>query len=99
MKLGIGNLEVESDRAYVVYDGRTGAIAHVHRVVTHRGATQTSDAHDAAEALDMATRFGHRRERLRVLRVDTFDLAVPQRVDPKTLTLSPARAKPARSRS
>jgi hypothetical protein len=95
MDLGMGNLEVESDRVYVAYDARTGAIAHVHRVVTHRGATQTSDQRGEAEALDMATRFGHRRERLRVLRAETFDLAVPQRVDLKTLTLSPVASRAA----
>ena len=86
-----GHLEVESERVYVVYDGKTGKIAHIHRVVTHRGATQVSDEQGEARALEMASRFGHRRETLRVLRTASFDGGVPQRVNVKTLQLAPDR--------
>jgi hypothetical protein len=88
-------LAVESDRMYVVYDGRTGAIAHVHRVITHRGATPVSDEEAEARALELASRFGHRGKGLRVLRGERYD-GTPQRVDVKTLQLVPE--KPAASR-
>jgi hypothetical protein len=88
-------LEVESDRAYVVYDGKTGAIVHVHRVVTHRGATPVADEQGEARALEMARRFGPRSDRWRVLRAEQFDGRVPQRVDPKTRRLSPEKPAPA----
>ena len=56
------DVEVESERVYVVYDGKTGAIAHVHRVLTHRGATPAADGQGEARALEMANRFGHGRD-------------------------------------
>jgi hypothetical protein len=65
-------------------------------VVTHRGATQVSDEQGEARALEMASRFGHRRETLRVLRTASFDGGVAQRVDVKTLQLAPEG--PAKSR-
>ena len=87
MTLDTRDLEVESERVYVVYDGKTGAIAHVHRIVTHRGATPTSDRQGEARALELATRFGHRANVLRVLRAENFDTGVPQRVNIKTLEI------------
>lgn len=87
MALDARNLEVESERTYVVYDSRTGEIVHIHRVVTHRGATPVSDEQSHTGALEMAVRFGAKYEKLRVLATDKFDATVPQRVNTKTLTL------------
>lgn len=92
------HLEVESDRVYVVYEGKTGVIVLVHRVITHEGATRVSEEQGEARALEMATRFGHRGERLRVLRAERFDTGVAQRVNVKTLELVEVAVKPAASR-
>ena len=35
---GTDPFEIESRRAYVVYDARSGAVVHVHRVTNFRGA-------------------------------------------------------------
>jgi hypothetical protein len=95
-------LEVDSERIFVVYDGRTGAIVHVHRVITHRGATAMSDEQGEARALEMASRFGQQRAKLCVLRAEKFEGAMSQRVDlesrrlvPETTAVSRRRAKPA----
>ena len=85
------DLEVESERVYVVYERKTGEIAHVHSVLTHRGATQITDKEAEARALAMASRFGHHAERLRVLRAEKFDGGVPHRVNLKTLELLPIK--------
>ena len=85
------NLKVESERVYVVYDVKTGVIAHVHRVITHTGATQLSDEQGETHALEMARRFGQRSERLRVLRAEKFNGGVPQRVDVRTGLLVPEK--------
>jgi hypothetical protein len=76
-------LEIESTTVHVVYDAKTGVIAHVHRIVTHRGATPASREEVEARALEMASRFGHLAKNLSVLRADTFDRSKPQRVDVK----------------
>lgn len=92
-----GDLEIESERVYLVFDRKTGVIVHIHRVVTHRGANESSDEESEARALEMASRFGERPEKLRVLRTDKYDSTVPQRVNVKTLQLSPMTAdKPRR---
>jgi hypothetical protein len=77
-------LEIESTMVHVVYDAKTGVIAHVHRIVTHRGATKTSKEEAESRALEMAGRFGHIAKDLAVLRADGFDRSKPQRVDVKT---------------
>jgi hypothetical protein len=100
-------LAVESRRSYVVYDPRTGAIAHVHQAIVHRGATGLSEAENEARALELARQFGHRGAGLRVLRAaDDLDTRVPQRVDVKAGRIVPARpaappraaAKPSRAK-
>jgi hypothetical protein len=86
--------KLESERVYVVYDGRTGDIVHIHRVWTFSGGTSQAVEREEARALELAGQFGQRVDRLRVLRV-------PQRVDTKTgkliaveaPTLAPKRAK------
>jgi hypothetical protein len=82
--------EIESERAYVVYDTQTGRIMHVHQTTTYRRAAETrSRPEDEARALELAVRFGHRPDGLRVLAVAPGDLehSVPQRIDLKTLRL------------
>jgi hypothetical protein len=80
---GGGGLAVAAERTYVVYDGRTGAIRHVHQSITFAGAATPPAGEEEARALAMAARFGHRADGLRVLRVEAFDERVPQRVDVK----------------
>ncbi len=77
------SLEVQSERVYIVYDGKSGNIAHVHRVFIHRGAADVGDEHGEKRALEMAQRFGHQVAKMRVLRAAKFDGALPQRVDVK----------------
>jgi hypothetical protein len=84
-------LEIESECAYVVYDLHNGAIVHVHRKTTFRGAKSLSQQQDEARAIQLAKQFGHRTEGLRVLRVDPRELEprTPQRVDLASLKLAP----------
>lgn len=84
---GAARLEVTSERAYVVYDVRTGAIRHVHQSITFAGAAARSVADEEARALALAARFGHRTDSLRVLRAEAFDARQPQRVDVKAQCL------------
>ena len=78
------DLEIESTTIHVVYNAKTGAIAHVHRIVMHRGATPVSREEEEARALEMASRFGHSQKNLRVVRAEKFDRSQPLRVDIKT---------------
>jgi hypothetical protein len=80
-------LNRESERVYIVYNGQTGEIAHIHRVWTFRGGTAMTPEQEEARALEVAGRFGHRADRVRVLRADTFDRQRLQRVDVKARTL------------
>jgi hypothetical protein len=84
-------LEIKSRRAYVVYDGQSGAIVHVHQVTTYRGAKGLTRQEDKARALKVAKQFGHRAKGLRVLTVDPgkLDLSVAQRVSLKIRRLIP----------
>ena len=84
-----GVMEIESERAYVVYDTQTGHIVHVHQVMTFRGASSGSRDEEAARAMELAGQFGHRPDGLRAFAVapGELDLRVPQRVDLKTVRL------------
>ena len=61
---------------------------------------------EEARALDLARQFGHRADRVRVLRAAKFDRELRQRVDTKTgkliavepATLAPTRAKQRRGK-
>ena len=64
-------------------------IAHTHRVLVFRGAARKTHEAMEARALELATRFGHSSERLRVLRTDHFEAGVPQKVN-----LENAQARP-----
>ena len=81
--------EIKSRRAYVVYDGQTGEIVHVHQVTTFRGAKELTRQEDKARALKLAKQFGHSVKGLRVLTVepDDLNLTVTQRVNLKTRRL------------
>lgn len=80
---GINSMEIAKERAFVVYDGKTGAIVHVHQVTTFVGAKDSSAKADRARALAMAQQFGHRGEGLKVLAAELDDLRTAQRVDIK----------------
>lgn len=89
------NLEVDSEQTYVVYDRKTGAIVHIHRIVVHRGAETVAEKQARARTLEVAAQFGYRGDAFRLLRADSFEPGVAQRVDVKTqqLTASPPRAR------
>jgi hypothetical protein len=77
-------LEIESVEAYVVYHPEQGDIVHVHRAFSYRGAQRLPTGEAGRErALEMAARFGHRTEGLRVLTVppDALETEAPLRVD------------------
>jgi hypothetical protein len=75
-------LEVEYERAYVVYDSKTGVIVHQHQTTTFSGAEGRSEDEDEERALDLARRMGHRGAHLQALPVDAdFELQPSHRVD------------------
>ena len=80
-------LEIESLEVYVVYHSEQGDVVHIHRAFTHRGAQRlpTGEA-GKTRALEMAARFGHRIEGLRVTTAlpDELDAEGPLRVDVQT---------------
>lgn len=80
---GTDPFEIESRRAYVVYDARSGAVVHVHRVTNFRGAESRHPEEEEARAIAMARQLGHTVEGRRVLAVDPAELdrAVSCRVD------------------
>jgi hypothetical protein len=84
--------EVESETTHVVYDAESGAILHIHRATTFRGAERPPEHQDEERAVDLARRSGHEGE-LRALPVDTreIDLRIPHRVDLDDLRLVPDR--------
>lgn len=81
--------EIESRRAYAVFDAESGAIVHVHRITTFRGGKALPLDQHEARALEMAKRMGHETERLRVVRVDPEERMDGQRVDLESLKLVP----------
>jgi hypothetical protein len=54
MTAGRLKAEIESDRTCVVYEPKTGAIVHVHRMVTMKGGYVRSDADAHVRALEVA---------------------------------------------
>lgn len=86
---GTDRFEIESRRAYVVYDARSGAVVHVHRVTNFRGAESRHPEEDEARAIAMARQLGHTVEGRRVLAVDPAELdrAVSCHVDIRTQRL------------
>ena len=83
-------MAVAATRVYVVYDQRTGAIAHVHESGHVRGRQGTIQSRTSWRAPSTwPGRFGHRVEGLRALQVDSFDSSKALRVDPRTMRLVP----------
>jgi hypothetical protein len=80
-------MELEEERIFVVYERRTGKVVHIHRVLNFRGAERSSGERDEDAAMEHAVQFGHKEGRLGVLRVDSYDTQIPQRVDLKKLQL------------
>lgn len=81
--------EVDSERAYVVYDPRSGEIFHELIVTNFKGGRALSAKQEEAHALAQAKQFGHGVKGLRVLSVDPkrLDGRTPQRIDLKSLKL------------
>ncbi len=85
-------LEPQSERAYVVYDGETGAIVHLHRILVYDDdsdrwtaeSNQSAAEAERGEAIELAQRLGYVNKELRVIRVEPSDIDPehPQRVDP-----------------
>jgi len=67
-------MAIESERAYVVYDDQTGRIVHMHKVTIFSGAARPSPQEEEARALELAKRFGHSPDALRVRAVTMEDL-------------------------
>ena len=82
----IGDCRVLSDKCCVLFEAKTGAIHHVHRIVTLVGAAERShgEMESAAHEIMMKTD-----KTLRTLVVDAATLALPgrYRVDPASLKL------------
>ena len=85
----VNPFEVQAERAYVVYDRRSGEILHIHEVTAFRGAKSMSQRKEEARALELARRFGHETRDSRVLRVapKTLNFKAVQRVSMKTRRL------------
>ena len=86
-------MELEEERIFVVFEKKTGEVVHIHRVLNFRGAERSSMERDEEMALEHAVSFGHRKDRVRVLRVDKYDTEVPQRIDVKNLQLVTAKPR------
>jgi len=91
--------EVESKRAYVVYHPQSGAIVHVHKVTTFRGANQLSQVDEEKRAIALAKQVGHAVEGLQVMRVEPDDLDhnMAQYVDLKNQRLIEDARRPSSS--
>jgi hypothetical protein len=91
--LSAATVEIQSERACVVYHPRTGRILHLHRVITLRGGREPGAPQIEARALALAAK--KRRGPMRVLHVDPAALTpgVDYKVDVKKMSLSAARRK------
>ena len=84
-----GNVGVSSARCCVLFDPADGNIHHIHRVVTMRGAKETSEREMEARILHLAKERGLDTNRLQLLHVDPEAIAhgTGYAVDPKTRKL------------
>lgn len=84
-----GSQNVKSVGSCVLFDPKTGAIHHVHHVVTMEGAAETSEAELEKETVGAARRLGLGTARLRVLHVaqDAFAERAHYSVDLRNRTL------------
>ena len=69
-----GNMEVQSDRACVVYDSKTGRILHVHRVITLRGGEDPTKPQIEARALELMTKGKKKAPKVKTLFVNPESL-------------------------
>jgi hypothetical protein len=85
----MGKVEVQSDRAWVVYDEETGRIQHVHRVVTLKGGVEPEEGEVEARVLKMSAKRGGAASRLKTLVVTPaqLDAGATHSVDPKRRAL------------
>ncbi|HEX7251609.1 MAG TPA: hypothetical protein VF376_01925 [Thermoanaerobaculia bacterium] len=84
-----GNMEVQSDRACVVYDSKTGRILHVHRVITLRGGEDPTGPQIEARALELMTKGKRKTGKVKTLFVEPKSLRAGAvlRVNVRTRTL------------
>jgi hypothetical protein len=84
-----GTAKVRSVKCCVLFDGETGTIQHVHRVVTMEGVTEKSDAEIEARALKLAKGHGIKTTKVQIAHVDAKAFAARDRyrVDTKTRAL------------
>jgi hypothetical protein len=84
-----GTAKIRSVKCCVLFDGETGAIQHVHRVVTMEGGTETSDAEMETRALKLAKDHGIKTTQIQIAHVDAKAFAARARykVNPKTRAL------------
>jgi hypothetical protein len=67
-------MAIEGERAYAVYDGQTGRIVHLHKIVIFSGAAGCTPQEEEERALTLARRFGHSSQSLRVRAVAPGEL-------------------------
>ena len=67
-------MAIEGERAYAVYDGETGRVVHLHKVMIFSGAAGCSPQEEEERALTLAKRCGHRSQSLRVRAVAPGEL-------------------------
>src|SRR6476660_6707876 len=84
-----GTAKVRSIKCCVLFDRETGAIQHVHRVVTIEGVAEKTDAEIEARALKLAKDHGIKTHKVQTAYVDAKAFATRARykVDTKTRTL------------
>lgn len=87
--------EVESERAYVVYEADSGVVVHLHQETTFRGAQGFDVERDEGQAIELARRFGVTGD-LKVLAVEVEEIDSPvpvaeRRVDLDQLKLVTTR--------
>jgi hypothetical protein len=84
-----GTAKVRSVKCCVLFDRETGAIQHVHRVVTMEGVTEKTEAEIEARALKLAKDHGIKTKKVQIAHVDAMAFATRARykVDTKTQAL------------
>jgi hypothetical protein len=84
-----GTAKIRSVKCCVLFDAETGAIQHVHRVVTMEGVTETSDADMERRALQLAKDHGIQTAKVQIAHFDAKAFAARARykVNPKTRAL------------
>ena len=84
-----GTAKVRSVKCCVLFDHETGAIQHVHRVVTMEGVTEKTDAEIEARALKLANDHGIKTKKVEIAHVDAeaFATAEPRCVAASVISL------------